>query len=205
MTTAASLFLAAILLGYLLGSISFGALVARAHGINILEVGSGNPGATNVKRVLGQRAGNIVFFLDALKGFIATSWPLFLLPSFPLSKNLALAGLIACLLGHSFSLFLHFRGGKGVATTIGGLVALMPLSLLIGVILWLIIFFSTRYVSLASITLGLSLPISAFFLRLNLELFVFSLILAIFIIIRHRSNIQRLLQGTEHRFTHFTK
>ena len=205
MTTTASLFLASILLGYLLGSISFGALVARAHGVNILEEGSGNPGATNVKRVLGKRAGNLVFFLDALKGFIAASWPLFALPHYPFATHIALAGLIACLLGHSFSLFLQFRGGKGVATTVGGLLALMPIALLIGVSLWLLVFFSTRYVSLASLVLGISLPISAFFLKTSPELFVFSAALAMFIVIRHRSNIQRLLAGTEHQFTRPSK
>src|SRR5690606_11880011 len=109
--------------GYLLGSLPFGYLVAKAHGVDIFKAGSGNPGATNVKRVLGAKAGHTVLALDALKGAVATAWPLFL--ETPHEWVLALIGIVAAVIGHSFSIFTRFRGGKGVATAAGGLVVLM--------------------------------------------------------------------------------
>ena len=115
---------------YLLGSLPFGYLVARAKGVNIFEVGSKNPGATNVKRVLGSGPGNLVFALDALKGLLATTIPLVLQsggPAGSLGYDLGgVAGVVGAVLGHSFSCFTGFRGGKGVATAAGGLFVLMP-------------------------------------------------------------------------------
>jgi glycerol-3-phosphate acyltransferase PlsY len=115
--------------------------------------------------------------------------------------RLAVIGLVAAILGHSFSVFLKFRGGKGVATTMGGLLAIMPLSLLIGLGAWFLVFFTTKIVALASILFAFSLPISA----LNLygpadPRFTLSLMLCILIFFRHRSNLRRLLQGKENRF-----
>jgi len=107
-------------------------------------------------------------------------------------------GLAGAILGHSFSFFLGFRGGKGVATTVGGLLVLLPLVMLIGLVVWLAVFYTTRYVSLASLLLGVSLPISALFLASRVGL-VLCLILALLILVRHRTNIQRLLAGTESR------
>src|SRR3954463_11832355 len=172
--------LIAAAIGYLLGSLPFGYLVARAKGVNIFEVGSKNPGATNVRRVLGSGPGNLVFFLDALKGAVATGWPLFKfnfnvnegkLSSLDLSfatgetasTQMAVAGLIGALLGHSFSCFTRFRGGKGVATATGGLLVLMPVALVIAAVVWMISFYSTRYVSLASILAAVAMPVAAFF------------------------------------------
>src|SRR5687767_14281833 len=127
-----TLLLIAAFVGYLLGSLPFGYLVARSKGVNIFEVGSKNPGATNVRRVLGSGPGNLVFFLDALKGAVATGWPrlYFLWKALAFGNSAsdatdavsaAVAGLIGALLGHSFSCFTKFRGGKGVATATGGL------------------------------------------------------------------------------------
>jgi glycerol-3-phosphate acyltransferase PlsY len=191
----------ALLVGYLIGSLPFGYWVARAHGVDILKVGSGNPGATNVKRVVGRTAGNLVFALDFLKGAAAVSW-VHLLPetagrAFVL---LSILGLIGAILGHSFSLFLRFRGGKGVATTVGGMVTLMPVSTLIAILVWVILFFLTRYVSLASIGLSVALPVSRYLLAGPDALFIFAAVLAVFIVYRHRGNIRRLLNGTESRF-----
>lgn len=199
-------FIIVALVGYILGSISFAVIISKFYGINILKAGSGSPGATNVKRVVGKTAGNLVFLLDCLKGVIATAWPLiFLNQTENLSFYLSLTGLIAAVLGHNFSIFLKFQGGKGIATTMGGILILMPWSLLIGLIIWLIIFYSTRYVSLASILFGLSLPMSAIFIHTSNAKIALSLLLAILILIRHQPNIKRLLNGTENRFTKTTK
>lgn len=204
--------LIALAVGYLLGSLPFGYLVARAKGVNIFEVGSKNPGATNVRRVLGSGPGNLVFFLDALKGALATAWPLFHVRgeagSFnitfgagtPAETQAAVAGLIGALLGHSFSCFTKFRGGKGVATATGGLLVLMPLALVIGAAVWAATFYSLRYVSLASILAAVSMPVSAFFLGEKGLLLGLTVLIAVLVVVRHRTNIQRLLNGTENRF-----
>jgi glycerol-3-phosphate acyltransferase PlsY len=192
--------LIALAVGYLLGSLPFGYLVARSKGVNIFEVGSKNPGATNVRRVLGAGPGNLVFFLDALKGAVATGWPLLLKPSGVEPMPVAIAGLLGALLGHSFSCFTQFRGGKGVATATGGLLVLLPVVVLIGAAVWAAAFYSSRYVSLASILAALSLPLSAFLLHEPRLLFGLTVLIAVIVIIRHRTNIQRLLNGTENKF-----
>lgn len=206
-----------LVIGYLLGALPFGYLVARSKGVNIFEVGSKNPGATNVRRVLGSGPGNLVFALDALKGALATGWPLFAFnwtreagetTSVALSYNtgdnanvpLAMAGLVGALLGHSFSCFTRFKGGKGVATASGGLLVLMPLAVAIGAAVWAVTFYSSRYVSLASLFAAISMPVSAFFLGEPKLLLVLTLLIAVLVIVRHRANIQRLLNGTESRF-----
>ena len=114
--------------------------------------------------------------------------------------NLGMAGLVGALLGHSFSCFTGFRGGKGVATAAGGCLVLMPIATLIGAAVWVVTFYSSRYVSLASILAALSLSVSVFFLNQPLPLVIFAGIAALFVIIRHRTNITRLLNGTENRF-----
>lgn len=185
------------LAGYLLGAVSFAVIVAKSRGVNIFCAGSGNPGATNVKRLLGAKWGNLVFALDALKGFVAAAWPLFFLGSI----QLAILGLIAAILGHSFSVFLKFRGGKGVATTMGGLLAIMPLVLLAGLLVWLVCFYTTKVVAMASILFAISLPVSAYFVSGPSDpRFALALLLAVLIVVRHRSNIARLLQGKESSF-----
>jgi glycerol-3-phosphate acyltransferase PlsY len=130
------------LVGYLLGSLPFGYLVARAKGVNIFEVGSKNPGATNVRRVLGNGPGNVVLFLDAAKGAAAVGWVLWL--DGAQLELLQMIGLVASVLGHSFSCFTGFRGGKGVATGAGGFAVLFPWGALIalGVVAWI---FRTGY------------------------------------------------------------
>ncbi len=187
------------LIGYLLGAISFAVIVSQRQGVDIFKEGSGNPGATNVKRVLGAKWGNLVFALDALKGLVAAGWPLLVFEDFAL--RFAVIGLISAILGHSFSVFLKFRGGKGVATTMGGLLAIMPISLLIGLLVWMLAFYTTKIVALASILFAFSLPVSA----LNLygagdPRFTLSITLSILIFFRHRSNLQRIFQGKENRF-----
>lgn len=185
--------------GYLLGSLPFAVWVARAHGVDILKQGSGNPGATNVKRVVGKWAGNGVFALDTLKGLIAAGWPLLVFPV-ESADALAILGLIGAIAGHSYSLFIGFRGGKGVATTMGGLAVIAQIPLLIGLVVWLVAFFGLRYVSLASLLFGVSLPLTAWATDASAPILVFLILLAALIVVRHRDNIQRLIKGTEHRF-----
>jgi glycerol-3-phosphate acyltransferase PlsY len=201
------------LLGYLLGSVNFAVLVAKKHGVDILKEGSGNPGATNVKRVLGKGPGNLVFALDALKGFVGAGLPHLLL-RIDLRDHfineiffvVCVAGFIGTLLGHCFSCFLKFKGGKGVASTIGGLLVLLPIPILIGAAIWGVVFTLSRYVSLASIALGVSLPLSCWLLPLFTKLtfgqpeFWFAAAIAAFNVWTHRANIGRLLAGTENRF-----
>lgn len=189
-----------LLIGYLLGSISFAVLVARSQGVNIFQSGSGNPGATNVLRTLGKGPGYLVFFLDFLKGFTAAFWPIVFEGDGGIFPWLPILGLMAAILGHSFSVFLKFRGGKGVATTVGGLLAMQPWVILIGIAIWLVTFYTSRYVSLASLLLGVSLPISSWFFQSFPGDFYFSLLLAVLILVRHKSNIRRLLKGEENRF-----
>ncbi len=186
-------------IGYLLGAINFAVIVARSQGVDILKVGSGNPGATNVTRALGSKFGRIVFVLDALKGFIAAFWPLIWMGES--GMKLAILGLIASIVGHSFSIFLSFRGGKGVATTMGGLLAIMAPVLLIGILVWCVFFFTSRMVALASILFGLSLSISAWLIYgFEDSRFVLALVLGLIIVLRHQSNIKNMLKGAENRF-----
>ena len=200
------------LVGYLLGSVNFAVLVAKRYGIDILKEGSGNPGATNVKRVLGKGPGNLVFALDALKGFAGAGLPLLFLNSYEPKYQeivfvICVAGLAGTLLGHCFSCFLGFKGGKGVASTIGGLLVLLPIPIVIGAALWAIAFYATRYVSVASLALGLSLPLSCWLLpkftslQFGTAQLIFAAAIALFNVWTHRSNIGRLLRGEENKFT----
>jgi glycerol-3-phosphate acyltransferase PlsY len=190
--------------GYLLGSLPFGYLVARSRGVDIFTVGSKSPGATNVGRVLGAWPRNIVFALDALKGAAAAGWPLLVVwgavHTFSVQNLLGFVGLAFALLGHSFSCFTHFRGGKGVSAAAGGMAVLMPPVAMVSALVWLAVFFATRYVSLASILAALSLPVLAvLFHRGALSIGVTAFV-ALFVAVMHRANIARLLSGTEKRF-----
>jgi glycerol-3-phosphate acyltransferase PlsY len=190
--------------GYLLGALPFGYLVARSRGVDIFSVGSGSSGATNVRRMLGTGAGNAVLLLDVLKGAAAAGWPLLVvwtaLSAMADPRTLGYVGLAAALVGHSFSCFTRFRGGKGVATAAGGLVVLMPFVALSSAGVWVVLFFASRYVSLASIAAAASLPLWAFLYRQGTIAMWVSGLVALFVIVRHRANIGRLLGGTEKRF-----
>ncbi len=211
--------------GYLLGAIPFGWLVARAHGINIFEHGSKSPGATNVKRVLGKKAGNTVFALDAIKGALAAGWPLLVerigVAQMAETRNAvgwtykfldtalltpdtvvpaAVTGLFFAVLGHGFSCFTRFKGGKGVATSAGGFIVLMPLVTLIALGVWLVTFYGSRYVSLASILAAAAMPMAAYFLKEPKLVVILAGVIGAFVIVLHRANIKRLLTGTESRF-----
>jgi glycerol-3-phosphate acyltransferase PlsY len=194
--------LIAIVIGYLLGSLPFGYLVARAKGVNIFEVGSKNPGATNVRRVLGSGPGNLVLFLDALKGAVSAGWPMgwswIQTGSFASADEVvAITGVVAAMLGHSFSCFTGFKGGKGVATGAGGFLVAFPIGMLIALAIWGATVLLTRYVSLASMLAAASLPITALLMQRSTVLVGVAAAIAVFVIIRHRANISRLLAGTE--------
>jgi glycerol-3-phosphate acyltransferase PlsY len=203
--------LAVLLVGsYLLGSIPFGYLAGRLVGIDIRQAGSGNVGATNVVRVLGKRYGHPVFALDVLKGFgavkIAMLMALGRSPAWNSPEIFGILAAISSVLGHLYPPWLKFKGGKGVATSAGALLALTPGATLIGGVIWIIVFWLTRYVSLASIIAAVVLPIVILVVRSHDQnngkpLVYSSACVAAVVIWRHRSNLSRLMRGTEPRFT----
>lgn len=188
------------LASYLLGAIPFGLLIARSRGIDIRQHGSGNIGATNVLRVLGKPLGIFTFILDALKGFGPVFLAMRLVPGQAEAAGLT-AG-IAAILGHSFPIYLGGKGGKGVATSAGVLIGLAWQAALIGVAVWGAVFFLSRYVSLASILAAAAIPAVSWILYYpgKLATPIALTLLGLLIILRHRSNLQRLLKGTENRF-----
>jgi acyl phosphate:glycerol-3-phosphate acyltransferase len=190
--------------GYLLGSIPTGYLVAKARGIDIRTTGSGNIGATNAFRILGKRAGFFVLLVDALKGWLAVQVAAQLIAQLISSEPveyLRITAGITVILGHNFTCWLHFKGGKGIATSAGVLVALVPWALLIVLAIWIILFVATRYVSVGSIGGSFALPIATWFTtHHNLGLTLVMAVLGALAIFKHRRNIQRLLDGTENRF-----
>jgi glycerol-3-phosphate acyltransferase PlsY len=203
------LILAAIVFGsYLLGSIPAGYLAGRIAGIDIRKTGSGNIGATNVTRTLGKRYGYPVFAVDFLKGLAAVSMSIFIAkraqPGWNSNDLCGIVGGVSCVIGHAFPVWLQFRGGKGVATSAGVLFRLMPLVTLIGAVIWVVTFGLTRYVSVASITATIALPVVIFIMILlnqthETALLYFSIFLAAIVILLHRSNLSRLMRGTEPR------
>ena len=223
------------LIAFLLGSIPFGLIIAKAKGINIREHGSGNIGATNVLRVVGKKYGITCLVLDALKGFVPTVIAISLIRFPGIQNPMTLSGLLphasefpmltaqmfqvltglCAILGHNYSPWVGFKGGKGIATSAGVLIALMPAAVVILIAIWGLVFLFSRYVSLASILAAGALPLVTLWGSWlhgkiqngtwNKPLFAFSIIIAVLAIWKHRSNIQRLLAGTEHRFTRKSK
>ncbi|MGA0334142.1 MAG: glycerol-3-phosphate 1-O-acyltransferase PlsY [Kiritimatiellia bacterium] len=185
---------------YLLGSIPFGLLISRTQGVDIRRLGSGNIGATNVFRMVGKKWGLLCFLLDFLKGLVsAWIFPRLLLPV-PDPNLCLLAGAFA-ILGHNFPVWLRFRGGKGIATSAGVIVAVAPWCMLCAALTWGLCMGISRIVSLSSILAALAVGISAWIFYADQPLLAGILsALAAVAILRHRSNIQRLLKGEEHRF-----
>jgi acyl phosphate:glycerol-3-phosphate acyltransferase len=197
------IYFAAALVAYLLGSIPFGFIAGLIAGVDVREHGSGNIGATNTLRVLGKKYGYAVFVADVLKGFLAVRIALWLAQFDPsTSYFIGILAAFFVVVGHSFPFWLQFRGGKGVAAAAGACLGLLPVATFIAVIVWIAIFFAFRFVSLASIIAAIALPISAWLLGNVADpiLLGFSGLIAALIIFRHRSNIVRLLQGSEPRF-----
>ncbi len=194
------------LVSYLIGSIPFGVLVGQFAGIDVRQHGSGNIGATNVLRILGKKYGIAVFLADALKGLVAVRLAVWFAGGDPFYRNsLGILAAVFVVIGHSFPIWLRFRGGKGVATSGGACLGLLPAPTLIAGVVWIMVFFAFRYVSVASIAAIAVLPVVVWVVsdRGNSPdylMFGFSVFIAILVIWRHRANIVRLTRGTEPRF-----
>lgn len=231
------------IIAFLLGSIPFGLIIANLKGVDIRAHGSGNIGATNVLRVIGKKYGITCLILDALKGYLPVLLAINLIqiegkmvtPHLAFLDSLALhlsgaeqlkgqfAQVLTALLavlGHNYSPWVGFKGGKGIATSAGVLIGLMPFAVILLIAVWVILFLTTRYVSVASIGAAVALPalthVGARFHHVNNDkslptlweagtwnkpLFVFTVIIAALAVWKHRANIQRLMNGTENRFT----
>src|SRR3989338_10699740 len=197
-----------ILISYLIGSIPTAYIFGRLlKGIDIRKFGSGNVGATNALRVLGKPAGIAVLVLDILKGFVAV----FFLGNIIAARITGISDITArlllgfcCICGHNWTIFLRFKGGKGMATTLGVLLGLavnaagIKVVFALVILTWLVVFAIRRIVSLASILSGIALPLYMFLLKQPPILIYSSVLLSILIILRHKSNLKRLLQGMEH-------
>jgi len=191
---------AAILLSYVVGSIPFGVVVGKLfYHVDVRQHGSGNVGTTNVFRVLGKRAGVVVLVCDMLKGYI----PAFIAAYFLRETNPWLVIVIAAapVVGHMYSVFLKGRGGKGVATGAGVVIALIPLAGGIIAVVWVTIILTTRYVSLASLVATALVPVFVFALGDPLPYLIAALLVTVGIFWAHRGNISRLFKGTESRAT----
>jgi glycerol-3-phosphate acyltransferase PlsY len=202
-------FFYAAAIGYILGSLPAGYLVAKLAGVDIRKLGSGNIGATNVTRVLGKRFGYPVFVFDLAKGLASVELARMAVRTAQLSAEYVdlcgVLGAIFSVIGHSYSIWLGFRGGKGVATSLGALLAINWVTALIACGVWVLVFYITGYVSLASIAAVIALPATIGIMLFSKELtspvlLYFSLCLAAIVIVRHRANLSRLLKGIEPRF-----
>ncbi|MDF7825629.1 glycerol-3-phosphate 1-O-acyltransferase PlsY [Pontiellaceae bacterium B12227] len=186
------------ILAYLFGAIPFGLLVAKSRGVNIREHGSGNIGATNVFRVVGKSWGVFTMILDALKGFI----PAFFFPMFGNVEPVygVLFGFMA-IIGHTFPIYLKFKGGKGVATSAGMLLGVAPVAIGVGLFVFIITVVTSRYVSLASILAAIAVGIAVWFEGDKVLVVKVAISIMSFLVIwLHRANIKRLMNGTENRF-----
>lgn len=185
------------IVSYLLGSIPTGYLVARARGVDIRSVGSGNIGATNVFRILGKTAGISVLLVDALKGFAACRFVAFG-PGAPDEWHHMIAGLFA-ILGHNYTCWLRFKGGKGIATSAGVLLALTPAGFAIALAIFLVVLALSKFVSLSSISAAAALPFAVWLTHGTPAMIGLTTVLSVMAIFKHRANIKRLLAGTESR------
>jgi len=194
-----------ILVSYLIGAVPFGVFAGQFAGIDIRQHGSKNIGATNVVRTLGKKYGIAVFLADALKGLIAVRLAVWFAGADPFYRNsLGVLAALFVVIGHSFPVWLRFRGGKGVATSGGAFLGLLPVPTLVSGLVWIVVFLAFRYVSVASIAAIASLPLTVWFLsdrgNSNYLMLGFSAFIAVLVTWRHRENIVRLIRGTEPRF-----
>lgn len=201
-----AVFIAICVFAYFLGAIPFALIIGKLHGVDIRKVGSGNVGATNVTRAIGPWHGKLCFLLDLLKGAIPVMAAQLFLPGDPWA---ALAAGFIAIAGHMFPVYLKFKGGKGVSTGAGAALALAWMPLVAVLILWVVIYKASRYVSLASIIAAVMLPLFALAARFagmgsliarSWPVILFFTLIAALTVFRHRSNIRRLLDGTENRF-----
>jgi len=197
-----------IIFSYIIGSIPTGYIIAKTKGIDITKTGSGNIGMANVMRTLGVRYGILVLILDSLKGFI----PTFIAIKLNLSTTLILLVALVSILGHIFTIFLKFKGGKGVATALGTIFAISPITATTSLIVWIITVIITRYSSLGSILGSITALILVILYQVNLiniQLFniktsktyitIFTFLVCLFIIYKHKDNLKRIIQGKENK------
>jgi len=200
-----TIILIGVILSYLIGSMPTALWVGKAfYGVDIRAHGSGNSGATNTFRVLGKKAGSMVLFIDVLKGLTAASlvrYCYFLDPGSVRYVNIQLLFGLVSVLGHIFPIYCQFKGGKGIATLLGMIIGIHYLSALACVLLFIVVLFSTRYVSLSSMLAAIAFPLFAIVIYKNEEpLFVaFGIAAAIMVILTHQKNIARLVEGTENK------
>jgi glycerol-3-phosphate acyltransferase PlsY len=206
-------FLILIIVAYLLGSVPFGVIIARAHGKDLRIIGSGNIGATNLARALGRKWAYLCFCLDVLKGMLPMLAGIKLISAPPNIAELFLwlAAGISAVLGHIFPIYLKFKGGKGVATSFGVAIGLWPyytICAAVSIVIWAVIVLAKRYISLASIVAALAFPVVLilailFVTTWNLAnlwpLLTAATAIPLMVVIRHRENIKRLLAGTENK------
>jgi glycerol-3-phosphate acyltransferase PlsY len=181
---------------YLIGSIPTGLLLGKAYGIDVRKEGSGNIGATNLYRTVGRKVGIITLIGDCLKGML----PVLIVKASTFPPELAAWAGLAAFCGHVFSLFLKFKGGKGVATAMGVFLALAPVAVTIAIALFAVLLFIWRYVSLGSIAAAAAMPLAVYLLGGSRTITAVTLVIALIVIARHHENISRLLSGTESRF-----
>lgn len=185
-----------VIMSYLIGNISSSVIIGRKYkDVDVREHGSGNAGATNAIRVLGKKIGAVVFVMDVLKGVI------------PSAIGLYFGGIeigfvcgVCAVVGHIFPIFLKFKGGKGVATSLGVGLVLNPIYALIGLLIFVAIVFKTKYVSLGSVLGTITFPILQIFTTDNAIVMIFSGLLGLLVLFSHRENIKRLVKGTESKF-----
>lgn len=206
------LLLTIILLGYIIGSIPTAVWVGKSfRGIDIREHGSKNAGATNTFRVLGKRFGWFVLIVDVSKGVLAACLPHFFTYMLEGYKDefliLQLCGSFSAVFGHVFPIFAHFRGGKGVATSLGIVIGINPYAALVCLAIFLVVFLSSRYVSLGAIISALCFPfVSYFMIQEDARIMIiFTVVLGVMVILAHRKNIDRLWKGEENKMNLFAK
>jgi len=209
------LIITATIISYLIGSIPTGYLFGRVlRGIDIRNFGSGNVGATNALRVLGKKAGVLVLSIDILKGVL----PVVFVADYFLARGVNIAPealrlilALFCICGHNWTVFLRFKGGKGVATTLGVLIGLSfvisDFAKIFGLVIlvWLVVFLITKIVSLASVLAGISFPVWSLIFGVPKIILLFSFLTTIFILLRHQSNLKRIMQGEESRLNLFKR
>ena len=207
--------LATVAAAYLLGSIPTGYLVGRARGIDVRKVGSGNIGATNVFRTLGKTAGILVLVVDGMKGWLAVSFAPDLAHRIfspasawdrPTREYLQIIAGVVAILGHNYTCWLKFKGGKGIATTAGALAALIPFTVAICLTTWILVCLLTRYVSVASIIAAMMLPAATWAIYhfthdegYGRRMIILAGILGALAIYKHKGNLERLMNGTENK------
>ena len=181
---------------YLLGSIPSGLLLGKAYGIDVRKEGSGNIGATNLYRTVGRKVGVLTLLCDCLKGF----FPVLVVKLICIPGNYAAWVALAAFCGHVFSVFLRFKGGKGVATALGVFLALSPFAVGIALAVFLVLVLKWRYISLGSVMAAAVMPPAILLLGGGLVLVLVTALIAVIVIVKHHENIRRLINGTENKF-----